>query len=135
MGAGARLAEERDRWPGQWLVADLEQEEEQLLDLLAPAEELRAAVPGLRTGGDGGGQVLIGITDQRALIVGRWQAAEATSSGEIVRVSDVTRCVALVERRGPIPFGGGHLVLDLDDDALTRLWDHVDGLPGVGKIG
>ena len=46
MGAGARLAEERDRWPDHWRVADLEQEEEHLLDVLDPAEELLAAVPG-----------------------------------------------------------------------------------------
>ena len=51
MGAGARLAEERDRWPDHWRVADLEPEEERLLDLLPAAEELRAAVPGLRTSG------------------------------------------------------------------------------------
>ena len=33
MGAGARLAAERDRWPEHWRVADLDLEEDQLLEL------------------------------------------------------------------------------------------------------
>ena len=53
MGAGARLAEERDRWEDHWRMVDLEREGEHLLDLLSPAEELRTAVPGLRTAADG----------------------------------------------------------------------------------
>ena len=50
MGAGARMAEERDRWPDDWQMADLEPEDEHLIDLLEQAEELRAVVPGVRRG-------------------------------------------------------------------------------------
>lgn len=129
MGAGARLAEERDRWPDHWRVADLEQEEEHLLDLLAPAEELRAAVPGLKTtDADGDEQVLIGVTDRRVVVIGRHRTPDASWT---VRVADATRCAATVERRGTVPFDGGRLEFDLDDDALTRLWAQVDGVRPV----
>jgi hypothetical protein len=124
MGAGARLAEERDRWPDHWRVADLEQEEEQLLDLLAPAEELRAAVPGVCTSEvDGAAHVLIGVTDRRVVVIGRRRASDSSWS---VRVADATQCAVTVERRGSVPFDGGRLELDLDEDALSRLWAHVD---------
>jgi len=124
MGAGARLAEERDRWPDHWRVADLEEEEEHLLQLLAPAEELRAAVPGRHTSDvDGEEQVLIGVTDRRVVIIGRRRTPDASW---IVRAADATRCAATVERRGTVPYDGGRLELDLDDDALTRLWARVD---------
>ena len=49
MGAGARMAAERDRWPDHWRVADLEFEEEGVLDLLQHDEELMAVVPGMRS--------------------------------------------------------------------------------------
>ena len=59
MGAGARFAAERDRWPEHWRVADLDMEEDVLLAMLEPAEELRAVIPGMRTTpADGEEQVL-----------------------------------------------------------------------------
>ena len=133
MGAGARLAEERDRWPDHWRVADLEQEEEHLLDLLAPAEELRAAVPGLRTTPvDGDAPVLIGVTDRRVVIIARQRASDATWT---VRAADATGCAASIDRDGVMPFAGGQLQLDLDEDALRRLWAHVDDVRPVTPDG
>jgi hypothetical protein len=131
MGAGARLAEERDRWPDHWRVADLEQEEERLLDLLDPAEELLAAVPGRTSQTEGQDQVLIGVTDRRVLVIGRRRAADSTWT---LGVADATTCAAKVDRTGDsLPYRGGRLELDLDEDALRRLWDKVDGLPtGAG---
>jgi hypothetical protein len=131
MGAGARLAEERDRWPDHWRVADLEQEEERLLDLLDPAEELLAAVPGRRTSDtEVDDQVLIGVTDRRVLVIGRRRAADSSWT---LGVADATTCAAKLDRNGVMPFRGDRLVLDLDEDALRRLWDKVDGLPpGAG---
>src|SRR6476660_4474514 len=65
MGAGARMAAERDRWPDHWRVADLEFEEEGVLDLLQHDEELVAVVPGMRsTPEEGQSQVLIAVTDR-----------------------------------------------------------------------
>ncbi|MET0147307.1 MAG: hypothetical protein ABW328_21365 [Ilumatobacteraceae bacterium] len=123
MGAGARLAEERDRWPDHWRVADLEQEEEQLLDLLDPSEELRAAVPGRRTSMiDGDEQVLIGVTDRRVLIIGR-RTADANSA---VRVADATSCASTIERAALMQVPGGHLELDIDQEGMSRLWARVD---------
>jgi len=133
MGAGARLAEERDRWPDHWRVADLEQEEEHLLDLLDPAEELLAAVPGHRMSDtDGQDQVLIGVTDRRVLVIGRRRAADSTWT---LGAADATTCAATINRDGAMPFRGGRLELDLDEDALRRLWDTVDGLPPGAEFG
>ena len=131
MGAGARMAEERDRWADHWQVTDLDPEAEHLLDLLAPAEELRAAVPGRRTSMEfGGGPVLIGVTDRRVLVVGRWRAADPSWQ---VSVDDATRPMAELAEGGSrvlagIP--GGTIELDLDDSALERLWSHMAGLGG-----
>ncbi len=58
MGAGARLAEERDKWSDDWQIADLEPEGEHLIALLEMAEELRAVVPGVREGSSGRAPVL-----------------------------------------------------------------------------
>ena len=130
MGAGARLAEERDRWPDHWRVADLEQEEERLLDLLDPAEELLAVVPGRTSQTDGQDQVLIGVTDRRVLVIGRRRAADSTW---MLGVADATMCAAKADRSGSVPYRGGRLELDLDEDAIRRLWEKVDGLPpGAG---
>ena len=72
MGAGARMAAERDRWPDHWRVADLEIEEEGVLDLLQDDEELVAVVPGMRsTPDEGDSQVLIAVTNRRVVVVGR----------------------------------------------------------------
>ena len=128
MGAGARLAEERDRWPDHWRVADLEQEEEHLLDLLDPAEELLAAVPGRRTSDDrrpGPG------ADRRHRSPG---ARHRSAAGRRLDVDARRRRRHARARRrstadGAMPFRGGRLELDLDEDALRRLWDTVDGLP------
>ena len=87
MGAGARFAAERDRWPEHWRVADLDLEEDFLLALLEPAEELRAVIPGMRTTpADGEEQVLVGVTDRRVVVVGR----RKRSDREPLRVIDVT---------------------------------------------
>ena len=123
MGAGARLAEERDRWPDHWRVADLEQEEEHLLDLLAPTEELRAAVPGRRTSDiDGDEQVLIGVTDRRVIVIGR-RTADTSAD---VTVADATSCASKIERASLMRFPGGQLELDVDQEAMARLWASVD---------
>src|SRR5829696_7563991 len=95
MGAGARLAAERDRWPEHWRFADLDQEEDLLLKLLEPAEELRAVVPGMRsTPADGQEQVLIGVTDRRVVLVGRRSRSDAAAPG----VTDVTVCATTAPR-------------------------------------
>ena len=60
--------------------------------------------------------MLIGVTDRRVVIIGRRRTPDASW---IVRAADATRCAATVERRGTVPFDGGQLELDLDDDALT----------------
>ncbi len=85
MGAGARLAEERDRWSDDWQIADLEPEGEHLLDLLELAEELRAVVPGVRDGSLCRAPVLIGVTDRRILVVGRWPAADVEPAVRVAR--------------------------------------------------
>ncbi len=159
MGAGARLAEERDRWPDDWRVAGLDQEGEHLLDLLDRAEELRAAVPGFRVpiasrhqsegdiaGGThasvsawgrasqvrGTAPVLVGITDRRVLVVGRWPAADADQRPH---EDELMTCVTALVRAGRdgrgsrLDLPGGDAELDLDQVALDRLWEHVDG-PG-----
>jgi hypothetical protein len=132
MGAGARLAEERDRWPDHWRVADLEQEEERLLDLLDPTEELLAAVPGRTSETEGQDQVLIGVTDRRVLVIGRRRAADSSWT---LGVADATMCAAKVDRSAALPYRGGRLELDLDEDAMRRLWSTVDGLLPVEGFG
>jgi hypothetical protein len=132
MGAGARLAEERDQWEDHWRMVDLELEGEHLLDLLSPAEELRAAVPGLRSAPSGERPVLIGITDRRALVIGCSREQEA-ASGHGFRpgfgVDDVTTRVAGFARGAPMVVAGGDTIaLDLDEHALDRLWESMDGL-------
>ena len=117
MGAGARLAEERDRWPEQWRVADLEQEEEHLLDLLEPAEELRAAVPAVPPE-ERRPPVLIGVTDRRLLLI--------TRTGDGIDVIDATDCAPYVGRTGPIPFRDQEIRLEVAEEHLSRLWALVD---------
>jgi hypothetical protein len=97
MGAGARLAEERDRWADHWRIADLDHESEHLLENLDLGEELRAAVPArIRLAGPHAvDPVLIGVTDRRVLVVGP-------------------------------SMPGGLVELDLDPLALARLREHVD---------
>lgn len=118
MGAGARFAAERDRWPEHWRVADLELEEDGLLALLDPSEDLRSVVPAMRsTPADGVEQVLIAVTDRRVVIV---------ASG---RVIDVTACAPAAPRDGHVvPHDDGHVELDLDEDSIARMWAHVDAL-------
>lgn len=164
MGAGARLAEERDRWPDDWHVADLENEGEHLLDVLDRAEELRAAVPGFRVpiascqrsegdiaggthasvrGWGGGPQVrgtapvLVGITDRRVLVVGRWPAADADQRPH---EDETITCVTALVRAGRdgrgsrLDLPGGDAELDLDPVALDRLWQHVAGPGDVAGV-
>jgi len=132
MGAGARLAAERDRWPEHWRFADFDQEEDVLLELLEPAEELRAVVPGMRsTPTDGEEQVLIGVTNLRVVIVGRHRHSESAP----LRVVDVTRCASTAPRgQRVVPYQDGHLAFDIDEDAIARMWTQIDGVdrPAAG---
>ena len=128
MGAGARMAAERDRWPDHWRVADLEIEEETVLDLLQHDEELVAVVPGMRsTPADGDSQVLIAVTDRRVVVVGR-----SKTEVDVLRVVDVTDCSTTVARDSKrVPHLGGHLTLDLDDASIARIWARIDDVRGV----
>lgn len=137
MGAGARLAEERDRWPVDWQVADLDQEGEHLLDLLAGAEELRAAVPALRIacGSDGAAapaSVLIGVTNRRVLVVGRWPVADTDQRPHEDRFDcrgRLTSVAADVRRHddGPrLVLPGDDAELELDPSSLERVSAHLD---------
>ncbi len=120
MGAGARMAAERDRWPEHWRVADLDVEEEGLLDLLLDAEELRAVVPGTRTTTDGDVQVLVGVTDRRVVVVGRG------SRGAGLRVLDITGCATTANRDIAVPYSDGEYAFDIDADAVARVWATID---------
>ena len=124
MGAGARFAAERDRWPEHWQLADFDREEDFLLELLEPAEELRAVIPAMRSTPDGGEeQVLIGVTDRRVVLVERRHRSE----GEPLRVIDVTACASSAPRgQRLVPHIDGPLEFDVDEDAITRLWRQID---------
>jgi hypothetical protein len=113
-------------------MVDLEQEGEHLLELLSPAEELRAAVPGLRCVPGGERPVLIGITDRRALVIACSEGKEA-GRGHGFRlgfgVDDVTTRVAGFARGARMEVAGGDTIeLDLGENALSRLRASVDGL-------
>jgi hypothetical protein len=125
MGAGARFAAERDRWPEHWRVADLDVEADGLLALLQPSEELRTVVPAMRsTSSDGIEQVLIGVTDRRVVIVAQHRADSAT-----LRVIDVTHCAPDAPRGSRVvPHDDGHVEFDLDEDSIARMWAHVDAV-------
>jgi hypothetical protein len=119
-------------------LVDLEREGEHLLDILSPCEELRTAVPGLRTAADGESPVLIGITDRRVLVVGR----QRTDAGERLGVQlgigvvDVTPHVAGLGRTASIEMADGDTIaFDLDDHTMDRLWESVDGLAGITGVG
>jgi hypothetical protein len=126
MGAGARFAAERDRWPEHWRVADLDREEDFLLELLEPSEELRAVVPAMRCRqAEGAEQVLVGVTDRRVVLIGRRARSEASP----VALVDVTDCAARAPRgQHVVPHHDGHLTFDVDAEALARLWAHIDDL-------
>jgi len=128
MGAGARMAAERDRWPVHWRVADLEFEEEGVLDLLQPDEELVVLVPGMRsTPADGESQVLIAVTDRRVVVVGR-----SRTEPEDLRIVDVTGCSTTVPRESRrVPHFDGYLTLDLDDASIARIWARIDDVRGM----
>ena len=125
MGAGARFAAERDRWPEHWRVADLEVEEDGLLALLHPSEELRSVVPAMRsTPADGVEQVLIAVTDRRVVLVSR-----PGDDDEALRVIDVTSCAPVAPREGRlVPHHDGHVELDLDQESIARMWAHGDAV-------
>jgi hypothetical protein len=127
MGAGARMAAERGRWPEHWRVADLDIEEEGLLDMLHDDEDLVAVVPGMRsTSTDGDHQVLIAVTDRRVLIIGRSKRV----AGQL-RVIDVTECSSTAPREvREVPHLDGSLILDLDDESLARMWARIDDVHG-----
>ena len=124
MGAGALFAAERDRWPEHWQVADLDREEDHLLAILEPEEELRAVIPAMRTSiADGDEQVLIGVTDRRVVLVGRGSRSETTP----MRVIDVTRCATVAPRdQQVVQHDDGHLELDIDVEAIARMWAQID---------
>jgi hypothetical protein len=134
MGAGARLAEERDRWSDDWQIADLEQEGEHLLGLLERAEELRAAVPGVREGSSCRAPVLIGVTDRRILVVGRWPTADDESTMLEGSMHVTTALTASLEEardgRGT-RLGLPGAEFTLDPVALDRLWEHMAGRQGA----
>jgi hypothetical protein len=120
MAAGARLATERGFWPEAWRVADLEPEEECLLDALEADEELCAAVPALLSGGIDV-PALVGVTERRLLLLTR-------TNDDTVVVTDATRCVRYIDRHSPIPFRDQHLRLDGNAEHLARVWSCVDEL-------
>jgi len=117
------MAAERDRWPEHWRVADLEIEEDGLLDLLTPEEELIAVVPGMRRmPAEGVHQVLIAVTSQRVVVVGR-SNTESTD----LRVVDVTHCSSTAPRlTREVPHFDGYLMFDLDDESIARMWARID---------
>ena len=132
MGAGARLAAERDRWPEHWRVADLELEEDQLLELLESAEELRAVIPAMRsTPFRGDEQVLLAVTDRRVLLIGRvWRVADSP-----LGALDVTSCAASAPRGERIvPHDDGHLAFDIDDEVVAHLWTSIDRVDRLTPI-
>lgn len=124
MGSGARLAAERDRWPEHWRVADLDREEDFLLDMLEPAEELRAVVPGMRTTPqDGEEQILIGVTNRRVVLVGRRRGSDTAP----LLVMDVTACASTAPRgERTVPHDDGQLAFDVSEDAMARMWARID---------
>ncbi len=123
MGAGAQMAAERDRWPDHWRTADLDIEQEGLLELLAPSEELVAVVPGMQSSPiDGESQVLIAVTDRRVVVIGR----SRTESSDL-RVVDVTHCAETAPRFvKEVPHSNGHLTFDVDDASIARIWARID---------
>ena len=134
MGAGARLAEERDKWSDDWQIADLDQEGEHLVGLLERAEELRVVVPAVREGSSCGAPVLIGVTDRRILVVGRRPAADADQGSHDDPMYVTTALTASLEEardgRGT-RLGLPGAEFGLDPVALDRLWEHVDGQQGA----
>ena len=110
-------------------MADLEIEEEAVLELLRDDEELLAVVPGLRSRPDDGEQqVLVVVTERRVLVVG--QARDDVLG---LRIVDVTQCstqAPRTERR--LVHDGGHLTLDVDDESIARMWAHIDRATGSG---
>jgi hypothetical protein len=67
-------------------------------------------------------QVLIAVTSQRVVVVGR-STAESTD----LRVVDVTRCSSTAPRlTRKVPHFDGHLRFDLDDEAIARMWARID---------
>ena len=131
MGAGARLAEEKGRWPDHWQVVDLDTATDRLIESLDPGEELRTAVPGYREREPHGADpVLIGVTDRRVLVVGPG-GTSATHDG--VGVADATGAMTrMVAGRtftvllNDMP--GGEVEIDLEPADLVRLRELVDEL-------
>jgi hypothetical protein len=122
------MAAERGRWPDHWRVADLDFEEEALLDLLEADEDLLAVVPGIRSNPtDGDQQVLIAATNRRVVLVSR----SKRGSGAL-RVVDVTTCSCTAPRQAKeVPHRDGLLIFDVDDAAIARLWASIDDVHGT----
>jgi len=125
MGAGARFAAERDRWPEHWRVADLELESDGLLSVLDPAEELRTVIPAMRsTAGNGTRQALICVTDRRVVMVTRPRAGVET-----VQVTDVTHCAPRVPRDARVVVHeDDQVAFDVDDESIARMWATIDAI-------
>jgi hypothetical protein len=117
------MAAERGLWPEHWRVADLDSEEEALLDLLQADEDLRAVVPGIRsTPSDGHNQVLVAVTNRRVVVVGRSKLAAGGP-----RIVDVTDCSTTAPRNErELPHFDGQLVFDVEQESIARMWARID---------
>lgn len=113
MGAGARLAEERGRWPVHWQLADLERQSEQLIAALDPEEQLQLAVPALALELDPGMAIVVGVTDRRLLAAGTRLLVDEPAPPSEVWASSAGMRATLAERG---------ITLDLDEAAATPVW-------------
>jgi hypothetical protein len=82
---------------------------------------------------------LIGITDQRVLVVSRTTAA-GPGGGSGLRatfdVDDITAQSVGFDRGAVMPVAdGGTIAFDLDEPALDRLWSAMDALAGTTGVG
>ena len=84
-------------------------------------------IPAMRTTpADGEEQVLIGVTDRRVVLVGRRRPlrGDADAGGRRHRSAPRRRRAA----SSVVPHVDGHLEFDLDEDAIARMWAHIDDI-------
>ena len=117
MGAGARMAAERDRWPEHWRVADLDMRGGASCSTCSSRPRScgrwsRACAPRPPTARS---QVLIGVTDRR---VRARRAPRATETEPTCGVVDVTDCAPTAPResRRSCRTSTGTSTFDLDED-------------------